>query len=202
MSYILDALKRAERDRHSARVPTLATVHSPAPPGRARWLWVGGGLLLVNVVLIAVLLLRVAPVAGPTTRTDSPAVPTAASPETTAAHKPSEPQEAAVSKAALSSGPSRSAAGAPAPLARTRPSPAPEEQAPPSGLAGLKLEMVVSAHNPAERAAYITGRRYVSGQTLESGATIESIAHDTVVLRWAGHRYLLGLGRTPAPLGR
>ena len=51
MSYILDALKRAERDRRLAPVPTLATVHSSAHRTRPRWLWVGGGVLLVNAIV-------------------------------------------------------------------------------------------------------------------------------------------------------
>ena len=42
MSYILDALKKAEREHHQAKVPTLQTVHrtSWAPP---RHLWQGIG---------------------------------------------------------------------------------------------------------------------------------------------------------------
>ncbi len=49
MSYILDALKKAEQRRQrSARVPTLATLHR-APPvaGRRIWLWVAAPLILV-----------------------------------------------------------------------------------------------------------------------------------------------------------
>ena len=78
MSYILDALKRAERDRHLTHVPTLATIHASAHPTRPRWLWVGGGVLLVNAIVV-MLLLRAAPVAGPTS-TPSLAPPAAAPP--------------------------------------------------------------------------------------------------------------------------
>jgi hypothetical protein len=62
--------------------------------------------------------------------------------------------------------------------------------------------MVVNADDPAERAVYISGRRYVTGQSLERGAMIESIAPDAVVLRWAGQRYLLRWEHPPTPLGR
>lgn len=52
MSFILDALKKAERERRSAAVPTPATVHrTPAPPSRRRRLWplIAGAVVVVNV---------------------------------------------------------------------------------------------------------------------------------------------------------
>ncbi|MBZ0167858.1 hypothetical protein MELA_01647 [Candidatus Methylomirabilis lanthanidiphila] len=52
MSFILDALKKAERDRRSAAVPTPATVHrTPAPPSRRRRLWplIAGAVVVANV---------------------------------------------------------------------------------------------------------------------------------------------------------
>lgn len=39
MSYILDALRKAERERGLARVPTLTTVHEPRPTAARRRLW-------------------------------------------------------------------------------------------------------------------------------------------------------------------
>lgn len=177
MSYILDALKRAERDRHLTRVPTLATIHASAHPARPRWLWVGGGVLLVNAIVV-ILLLRAAPVAGPTSTT-SLAPPVAA------------PPTADVQKSA------------PPPASESRPTaPRSAPPVPQTPFAALKLEMVVNADDPAERAVYISGRRYVTGQSLERGATIESIAPDAVVLRWAGQRYLLRWDHPPTPLGR
>jgi general secretion pathway protein B len=59
MSYILDALKKAERERHLARVPTLGTVHSPAAaPRRRLWPWVISAVLVGNAALGAALMLR------------------------------------------------------------------------------------------------------------------------------------------------
>ena len=52
MSYILDALKKADQDRHPVAVPTPATVHrTPAPPSRHRllWPWIAGAVIVVNV---------------------------------------------------------------------------------------------------------------------------------------------------------
>lgn len=63
MSYILDALKKADRDRHPVAVPTLATVHQTlAPPSRRRllWPWIAGAVIVVNVGVL-LWLLRPAP---------------------------------------------------------------------------------------------------------------------------------------------
>jgi general secretion pathway protein B len=53
VSYILDALRKAERDRQVSRVPTLATAHAGAESGRrSPWVWaVAGGLALSAVVV-------------------------------------------------------------------------------------------------------------------------------------------------------
>ena len=55
MSYILDALRKAERDRGLPRVPTLATVHQPAaaPPRRRLWPWIAGVVVLANAAVLA-----------------------------------------------------------------------------------------------------------------------------------------------------
>ncbi len=59
MSFILDALRKSENERQQQSSNDFAAVPSgrdatPAP----RWLWVLGGLLVINVVVVAVLLLR------------------------------------------------------------------------------------------------------------------------------------------------
>ena len=72
MSYILDALKKAERDRRPATVPTLETVHQPAPAGPARplWPWVAAVVVLVNAGAL-IWLMRT----GPMRSTEIPASP-------------------------------------------------------------------------------------------------------------------------------
>ncbi len=63
MSYILDALRKAEQKRQlAAKVPTLATIHrQPAavrPPIRLRlWPWVAGAVIVVNAGVVTWLLL-------------------------------------------------------------------------------------------------------------------------------------------------
>ncbi len=59
MSYILDALRKAERDRQVRRVPTLATAHGNAELGRwPQWVWAAalGGALAVGAVLLVSML--------------------------------------------------------------------------------------------------------------------------------------------------
>jgi general secretion pathway protein B len=60
MSYILEALKKADQERTLGSVPDLETPHWGARRAARnyRWLWVVGALLLLNGVLLAFLLGR------------------------------------------------------------------------------------------------------------------------------------------------
>lgn len=60
MSYILEALKKADRERMVGHVPDLEAVHDVSPPSRRRhrWLWLLGALLVLNGLLITGLMLR------------------------------------------------------------------------------------------------------------------------------------------------
>lgn len=60
MSYILDALKKVDQEREFGAVPGLATPHEVDHPRPRlfRWRWVIAALLSVNVVLVAVLLVK------------------------------------------------------------------------------------------------------------------------------------------------
>jgi general secretion pathway protein B len=53
VSYILDALRKAERERHVSPVPTLDAAHeSPAPAGRHAWTWALASALVVSAATI------------------------------------------------------------------------------------------------------------------------------------------------------
>lgn len=63
MSYILDALRRAQAERERGQVPglearTLVQTPPPQPPRRAAAWWLGGGLVLALLVTAAVLVWR------------------------------------------------------------------------------------------------------------------------------------------------
>lgn len=103
MSYILDALRKAERERQVATVPTLATVHQPAKAAPHRlWPWIVGAVVVANAAALAWLMgstrtpdLSIPP--GPESARSAPAVttpPPAASPRLEADIRP--PTAAAV----------------------------------------------------------------------------------------------------------
>jgi hypothetical protein len=77
MSYILDALRKAERDRQVARIPTLATAHGGADLfRRSPWLWLAvsaGALALGGVVLYTWLAPPVRPDSAPPAQIAAPA---------------------------------------------------------------------------------------------------------------------------------
>lgn len=59
MSFILDALKKSENDRQDSSPAEFTTVASGGQaPQAPRWLWVLGGLLLINAIVLGLLLLR------------------------------------------------------------------------------------------------------------------------------------------------
>ena len=56
MSYILDALRKAERERRGGGPPTLETVHAaPRHVQRRRWSWLVAGLAVANLGALVVL---------------------------------------------------------------------------------------------------------------------------------------------------
>jgi len=56
MSYILEALKKAEEQRGLGRVPGLGSVHEQARGGaRRRWLWALTGVLILNAAVLLAL---------------------------------------------------------------------------------------------------------------------------------------------------
>jgi len=58
MSFILDALKKSENERQEQAETEFATVpSSPAAPAAPRWLWILGGLLTINIIVVLGLML-------------------------------------------------------------------------------------------------------------------------------------------------
>ena len=80
MSYILDALRKAERERHLGQPPSLAVPPPPHQPAQQRlWLWLGAGLVLgLNAALPAFFLTRPQSAAPPVVTTAPPAPETPA----------------------------------------------------------------------------------------------------------------------------
>lgn len=134
MSYILDALRKAEHERHLGQPPNPAAFPTPAQPaGKQIWLWLGAGLGLgFNAALLAYFLIRpqpttglaaTAPAASAHARPEStaPTVPVPARPESTAPAAMAEPPAAPAAPSAAAAPPRKSPAGKPAPTEPSRP---------------------------------------------------------------------------------
>ncbi len=220
MSYILEALKKAEQQRELGSVPGIdAAQETPPSPRRSRWWWVLGGLLLLNLALVAVLMWpapaqRGAPVAG--VGRDLPPRPPPAGADgrvdpAVAAVKPSPPLRSTAAAAAPPPPPvpppaARSAAvvaappPVPAPPPReASPRPAPARSLPvwpqiPTALfdrlqGGLQLDVHVYDRQPGRRFVLLNLRKYREGEQLREGPLLEEITPEGVILSFQGQRF-------------
>lgn len=218
MSYILDALRKAEHDRHLGQPPTLVTLPPVAESGRGqawRW-WIALGLG-ANAALLAFFLTRTPP--------DAPGVaPSATAP--IAVVKPASTTPPALPPAVEPASPVVTAK--PAPAATSRPSsktvapqpPPPTVAArrerretlslqPAAPIASLDtlpasvrrdipaLTLDIHIHSPsiASRFVVINGRRYREGEALSEGPVLEAVTPDGVILRQGNLRFRLPVRR-------
>ncbi|MBN2337278.1 MAG: general secretion pathway protein GspB [Acidobacteria bacterium] len=218
MSYILDALKKAERERGLARVPDLGSVHTePQAPRRGRW--------IVSAVALAVLIallwafypradrdMRLAaeppeggavaagPVAAPAPAGEPPAAGRGEEGARRQATPPAAPVAASVPRQAAPPAP------APGPPA-TRNPPAPVSAATPAtpaspvpdiplrdAVAGMTLSVHMYSEQPEDRMVFINGRRYVEGELVDRRYLLESITPEGAVLRLGGEREIVRPG--------
>ncbi len=214
MSYILDALKKSETDRQQqasaefAAIP--AAVDEPGPP---RWIWVLGGLLLVNIAVLAVVVLD---------RDEAPAPPSPPT-ERVARAAVDPPPAAATSEPSFAERLDVASASRPVPRPQREtmatPSPAPAPTAPREtasevqqpvlegsslalptlteirldgvDLPDLNLDIHVYGATPAERFVFVNMRKHQEGSILDSGPRIEAITPDGVILDYRGTRFVL-----------
>jgi len=198
MSYILEALRRAENERDRGQVPGLnaqsATVSPPTSavrPPAARWLslGLGGGVLLA--ALLAWWL-------WPRGKPPQPVVAGAATlPATTIASPPMPEPTSAPAAVPLP-------APAPLPVVVSAPPPPPAAAARPASaavgvrtvaLAALTFEQrrdwpplamggAVYSDNPASRFVIIGGQLLREGEAAAPGVTVDRIGPRSVMLRW------------------
>jgi general secretion pathway protein B len=211
MSYILDALRRAEADRERERgqVPglhTQASSDSVAAPARRRWLpWAGGGLLLLAGIGAGSWLTSspreaVAP-APPPVPAPAPVAAPAPSPVSPPAVSAPAPQPAASASPYLAPPPPPGAViAAPAPVQAPVPAPAPAVEAPIPRLADLpeslrrelpKLAISGSVYSddPASRFVMVNGEVAREGARLGADLVLERIGPRELVLRFKGQRF-------------
>jgi general secretion pathway protein B len=185
MSFILDALKKAEAERQRQTGPTLLEVRVTQPRRRfPLWILIISGLLAVNVLLLIVFVVRRPALSGASA--EQPAV--AASPQASAnAPAPLPPPAPAAAAAATSGG--ITAAAAPAGIA----APTPGAAAPATGAAAAPADPAMD--NPAdfEQAVPAAGAAAGSGQRSraehEEPPSLSDIGGDLPDLRLDLHVY-------------
>ncbi len=193
MSFILDALKKAESERNRAAGPVLMNVRI-APPRRhlPAWAWVLGCVLLANLAVLAWLLLRTpqastaaaAPGTGVLPATTVYATPAPSLPATSLAPRPA-PASTATIAASSSTEP-------PTDLA-TLPS-LQDVVAAGVNLPTLVMNMHVYDPTPTQRYVLLNGMRLSEGEFTADGIKVEAITERGAVLDARGHRFLLTAG--------
>lgn len=213
MSFILDALKKAESERNRRVAPVLMDARI-APPRRRLpgWVWALGAVLLVNLALLAWLLLRTPP--QQTGIADAGGMASAALPVADAVD-PEPPPPAAVAPVTPPPFPAQSAqvpapgAAAP-PIAPQVPASAGVRAALPSdeeslptlaelqaagvALPALQLDLHIYDLAPAGRSVLLNGQRLREGEYTPHGVKLERVTAQGVVLEAGGRRFRLNAG--------
>ncbi len=217
MSFILDALKKAESERSRHNGPVLMDVRiASGRQGLPTWAWVLGCLLLANllVVVLAWLLLRkpatappvaaaaasvaqpaaaaaTIPVAAPGPAVTAPLPAAAALPTTPTT--PTTPIMPATPVQSVATPPVATPLPAPQPVAENLPT---MQEVVASGvtLPAMQLNLHVYDDVPAGRYVLLNGRRLREGDELSDGIRVERITPRGVVLNASGRRFLLPAG--------
>jgi general secretion pathway protein B len=219
MSFILDALRKAESERSRNAGPVLMDARMAPPRERLpAWAWVLGGMLLATLLLLTWLLLRkpaalaiaAAPPPAAVVQPAAPALPPAAPVEP--ALLPDPAVVAPVPAPALAPVPEPAVAQAPAPpvMPPPRAAPAPVYTPPPPridnlptaqdlvaqgvSLPALQLNLHVYDAVPANRYVLLNSRRLREGEEVAEGVRVESITPGGVVLNARGRRFVLLAG--------
>lgn len=206
MSFILDALKKSEKDRQRDAVPGISDL--PVVVQRTR-------TSVAAVALIATMSVALLGLGWAWWRASSPAATAesavpgrAAAPE--AAPDPAEPRRAQAARPAAT----RSLAGEATRVAAVAAPRAPSDEvtsagepaggivrsgpmsileARASGMAvpELTLELLVFSEEPSRRFVYINSAKYVEGDTLDDGPQLLEITTEGALLRYQGRNFLL-----------
>lgn len=219
MSFILDALKKSETERQQQGNAQFAAVPVGAEnPKAPRWLWVLSALLAINVLVLAVVLLR--PDSPQATRES---VPAAGQPEI-AATEPArdldeareifaaEPnsgdatfaQQVAVAREKQAEDNSQVAITPNTQVQQATvagPAPGPSRtyirsftEARVQGffqMSDLHIDIHVYSENAADRFVFINMNKYRHGSVLTEGPTVKEITPDGVILEYQGTPFML-----------
>lgn len=205
MSYILQALKKAEAERRLGQVPdahsVLAAAEADRAPGDAgarpaRWAGLGAALVLIGGVAVAAWWLAArGPVATAPVAVAPPAPLPAPSPPSPVAAAPA-PSPPPVIELAPLPPPAPAASAVAAPPAASAAEPIWIEQLPPAERAALPRLVVagaIQAANRADRVLLLDGEARREGDTLAPGLVLERIEPGHALLRWREQRLKLRL---------
>jgi general secretion pathway protein B len=213
MSFILDALKKSESERHRQSGPVLMDVRI-APPRRRipPWAWVIAAVLLVNMAVLSwVLWLSPAHSANPTApAVVAAAAPSAAPPAVVPAPAPAvpavAPPAASVLPPAVAQFPEQAPAQQPAqvaPPAAATPAQNIDVATLPkvsdmvaSGITLPELQLSWHVYDAAPQSRYVllNGARLREGDFTPDGVRVVAIAPTGVVVEWRGRRMFLNAG--------
>jgi general secretion pathway protein B len=216
MSYILDALKRADAERERGHVPGLhsqsASLPSPVRAGQRRqrpaWMPMAAATALLLTAAAAVWWWRSAPgrEASPTAAVQPPAVapdpqPPVPTPPAAVVETPTAPPAPALP---ILAPPPPPPPPAPAPATTPATSPAtalsngnvrssiklpPPAATAPSSAPPVKVSGATYSENPSHRMLIANGKVVHEGQEIEPGLTVEVISPRSAVLNHRGSRY-------------
>ena len=203
MSYIYEALKRAQMDNESAGTIPRASVRRTAFfAGTSRWwLWIVSGVLIVNAIVLGAVIVRgrvtTAPVVADSP-VNAPAAPVVEAPppppeitrpkDTPAPSPPRVPPASLALKAPLERPVARKAPA-------VGPSPA-EPPSPPVPAPSVTLQVIVYSEVPSQRMVFIDGRRYGEGDAFDAETVLERITADGVVMKRRGQRVVISERRS------
>ncbi len=205
MSFILDALKKSETERQQQTSAEFSNVpagdHRPRAP---RWLWLLGGLLAINLVVLLGLLLRA---------DDAPSVAAVTQPPAASGPRPGTPDVDPVAsfteqiEEIRRNAPPRLEVPEPTPnpsaepAASTSAQPVSRAAALPTfyevvadgtvTLPDLHLDIHVYSDTPDDRFVFINMSKQRENSRLSEGPTVEEITPEGVVLEYRGTTFLL-----------
>lgn len=216
MSYILDALRRADAERERGAVPGLHTQAMPEPGdddeapaprrGLAPWQWIAIGLTGGLAVAVAFTWRSDEPPPSPPAPTPMPVQPAPAPPPvaTQPPPPPAAPPAGPVAIAPMRATPAPTPA--PAPAASAAPTPSATAAAIPrvnslaelppearAGLPPLAFGGSIYSSTPANRLLIVNGQLMHEGDALAPGVTLEQIKPKAAVLSIRGQRFEIGL---------
>ena len=206
MSFILDALKKSETERQRQNAPGFADVPDGTDPPRApRWLWVLGGLLAVNLIVVSGMMLRPDPRPETDATATNEAIPNDGQLEREASFsemveqaKNAQPPRVADTTAKKSTGDDPVAEASPVskakPTATITESYATFNDLRANGtlvLPDLHLDIHVYSDQPAERFVFVNMSKYREHARLAEGPLVKEITPEGVILEHLGNGFLL-----------